>query len=627
MRTYTGPIFLLGLIVLAAAMSLTGCSASFAPSPVTSVAPEPDGASGSRMTGLAHGGQQPIASGHLYLFAVGTGGYGSASTSLLPSGTAYTADTTTQSGNTIYYAMTNTDGTFSISDACTTGTAVYLYAQGGDPGHTGTTNSDIGLLDGLGICPASGHIGDDFPNGININELTTIVTAYALAGYAKDAVDIGSTGTSLALRGLSNAMANIPNIVNLQYGQLYSKTAADGTGVIPVTKINSLADVLASCVNSTTNTSCSTLLADELSSGSTGSAPGDTATAAIYMAKNPANAQTAVFDLATSQSPYQSIDASDADFAIGITYPFSTATASGAASDTSGDVYLTDTANSAIREYSPLGVLSSITKDVSGPDGVAVDGSGNIWVGNGGNNTVSEYSSAGTEVTNSPFNGKNGSTAELDVPIQVALDGSGNLWVSNYSNNAMVELNSSGTYVSSVTGGNLDKPYDFSIDPSGNFWVPNSSGTKSYDEIVSGTPASTTISGCTSTAQTASDSSGNIWFTCKNTSVGHRTSGGTLTTYTGGGVADAWGVAVDGLGNAFLTNDSGSYSRISEFNSSGTAVSGSSGFATTFTTTDMDVVDISGNVWVSGSSKVVQFLGLGAPTSQPTLPSTEGTRP
>jgi hypothetical protein len=101
--------------------------------------------SGKPISGRVHGGQQPVKSAHVYLYAAGFGGYETASTSQL------TAGTKDASGN--YYVVTGSNGLFTIPTgayACAEGTPEYIYSIGGDSGFG--PNSGLGLMAALGTC-------------------------------------------------------------------------------------------------------------------------------------------------------------------------------------------------------------------------------------------------------------------------------------------------------------------------------------------------------------------------------------------------------------------------------------------------------------------------------------------
>ena len=96
--------------------------------------------------------------------------------------------------------------------------------------------------------------------------------------------------------------------------------------------------------------------------------------------------------------------------------------------------------------------------------------------------------------------------------------------------------------------------------------------------------------------------------------------------YTGGGLNIPEGIAIDGAGNVWVvnrgsTNISAPYpdSRISEFNSSGTAISPSTGYQAGLNISLRIAVDGSGNVWVTNATlnTVTQFVGAGSPLVTP----------
>ncbi len=70
----------------------------------------------------------------------------------------------------------------------------------------------------------------------------------------------------------------------------------------------------------------------------------------------------------------------------------------GIAADSSGDVYVADTLNSRIQEFSDSGTYitqwgsaGSGNGQFNGPDGIAVDGSGNVYVSDDGNTRIEKF--------------------------------------------------------------------------------------------------------------------------------------------------------------------------------------------------------------------------------------------
>jgi hypothetical protein len=232
-------LWLVALIILM--HILTGCG-------VSRLAP-PSAQTGVALHGHVHGGQAPVNGAHVYLFAANTSGYGgygladstaNASVSLLNSADTGASDPTGA------YVLSDVNGDFNISGdyTCTPGQQVYLYAHGGDSG--GGSNSALGMLTLIGNCPAAGTFAS-IPF-IEIDEVSTIAAAFAFAGFASDPVHVSSNGSPQALTGIANAFATASNLSDLGTGIALTTTPA-GNGTVPRSTINTLANILASCVN------------------------------------------------------------------------------------------------------------------------------------------------------------------------------------------------------------------------------------------------------------------------------------------------------------------------------------------------------------------------------------------
>ena len=111
--------------------------------------------------------------------------------------------------------------------------------------------------------------------------------------------------------------------------------------------------------------------------------------------------------------------------------------------DSAGNVYVADTINSAIREITPAGVVTTLASPLSGagfdsPYGVAVDGAGNIYVADTYNSVIREitpvFGATKWQVTTiAGLVGQAGSSdgtnseARFNYPYDVAVDSAGNL--------------------------------------------------------------------------------------------------------------------------------------------------------------------------------------------------------
>jgi sugar lactone lactonase YvrE len=623
---------------------------------------------GPAIRGAVYGAQQPIVGAEVFVAAAGTGGYGG-SASLLLNINVLTNNpgNSGQEANGNYYVTTNSSGGFSITGdySCTPGQQVYLIAGGGNSG-SGTNNAIV-LMAILGNCPGTGNFASATPFVV-VNEVSTVAAAYAMAGFSASSTagyeNVSSSGTPLAKTGVANAFANAANLETLSTGVALATTPA-GNGTVPQSEINTLANILAACVNSngavtgpTNPTACYTLFNNALYGGSSGAIPSDTATAATNIAHYPGSNVSALYALQAAGAPFQpSLSAVPNDWTIALNFPGGGVSSPvGIAIDGSGDVWVANDGNNSVTELTSLGASFSNSPYTGGgldtPQAIAIDGSGDAWITNkvsgsgvnSGNGSVTELSSSGPPTSNSPYTG-----GGLSTPAGLAIDASGNAWVSDNGGVAVSKFNSGGTAQSGAggyTGGGLGAPYGIAIDGSGDAWAVNSNSRSISKLSNSGTAVSGASGysggGLDAAFAVALDGSGNAWVTDYVGSITEFASSGTPASgspYTGGGLNEPIGIAIDGSGNVWATN-SGDNS-ISEFSNSGSAITPSAGYLGGSLNTPYGVaIDGSGNVWIanSGGSSVTEFIGAATPVitpimaglpATPTLNGTSnlGTRP
>ena len=148
----------------------------------------------------------------------------------------------------------------------------------------------------------------------------------------------------------------------------------------------------------------------------------------------------------------------------------------GIAVDASGNVYVADTLNHRIRRISPSGTVSTIAGFgtsggftdgvVSGarfnsPSGVAVDSSGNIYVADTANNRIRKISTAGDVST---------VASGLNEPKGVAVDADGNVYVADTGNNKVIELTGNVEHATGFSG-----PTGVAVDALGRIFVADRS--------------------------------------------------------------------------------------------------------------------------------------------------------
>jgi hypothetical protein len=644
------------LFLLPVVFFISGCSADFSPN----FSPNPDVVAGQPFSVSTFGGRQPVAGAHVYMLAVDTTGYNHASDSLLlpysGSSSKTTLDTSGGPTNGYYYITTSATGGLDVVSAeynCTVGQAVYLYALGGNPGNpltnpSGGANTAAAMMTMLGICEAGGNFSAIGANGVSITEISTVAAAYAMAGFATDAVHISASNTALGIAGVTNAANNAANLYNISGGSLAVANAktASNSGTVPQAMINTLANILASCVNSSgpTSVTCAPLLNNAKSRGATGTVPTDTATAAINIAHNPGNATIVLFALQNTVVPWLpdlALPPTDFTLAINYTDP-SLATPYGIAIDDAGSAWVTnfnlDGGAPPVTVISPAGTVSThgaSNMNVEGPQGIAIDNSGNAWFADASFN-VFELSSSGSYVgSDAGYTSANGYNDA--APISIAIDPSGDAWTAS-GNGPVVEFSSGGV---DLTGGNgfamprQTGANSVTIDTGGNAFFANDSATGGVFEFTPGGSRVNSTAYGPSLAQkdtlaVATGPGNTIWAVNGTNNVTELNDAGTvistgpLGVYSGGGLSNGGAIAMDGAGDAWIANAGGI--GVTEFNSAGTPLSGLTGLASSsglLLGAKGIAVDGSGDVWVTSFSKdsVVELIGAATPVVTPIVAS------
>lgn len=595
-----------------------------------------------------------------------------------------TQTATASTGNTITFTATNVYGYFiGLPEPIVNGT--YNETGGGNPfGTAGTVSTSetatnpTTQLAILGICPSSGNFstaGNGALTYVYSNEVSTVAAAYVFQPFTlasnDNAWDIGTSGTTEALLGISNAaqtaaqlysiqgnaqqsttldgeghIANYQTVSTTVQGTTIVNTPNQGNGIVPQATIDSLANILAACIDATPgtggtlSTQCATLFNTATANGSTvvsGDSPAtDTATAAINIARYPAGNSsgtpdatyvTDLFNLQTGVVPYTpDLGKAPHDWTLAITYQntaptsYTNNTGNGTlgsvesvAIDDIGQIWLTAQTKDDIVRWSPLGVQNASNTLTYIPGYVSIDGSNNAWTGNAistsgileaNSNGVldttygSGYNSAYVMITNNAgdafFFASNGNTG-------------GNYEMFEYGpNGATITGSPFSISPSVITAG--DNIGHGAIDASGDLWITS----ESSDQIARVTPTGTKVFTPIVTAQQpefpAIDHSGNAWIAVQETAsqiyVVSPTGTDTVLTSasTGAELTSTFGAAVDGNGNVWFANRCGNYGNCGS------------------TAGENSIVEINGATQqaISPATNYVpenQFLGSTAPTS------------
>jgi hypothetical protein len=177
----------------------------------------------------------------------------------------------------------------------------------------------------------------------------------------------------------------------------------------------------------------------------------------------------------------------------------------GVAVDGSGNVYVAEYQNHAIRKITPAGVVTTLagrpgtfgTNNGTGtaarftnPIGVAVDTSGAVYVGDYGNNAIRKITPLGAVTTLAGLVGTSGTNdgvgvaARFNQPYDVAVDGSNYVYVADFGNNCIRKVAPDGTVTTLAglcgTSGSDDgtnstarfyNPFGVAVDSAGNLFI------------------------------------------------------------------------------------------------------------------------------------------------------------
>lgn len=634
---------------------ICGCSSSYAPSPI-----KPNETPIGNIQGSVHGGQAPISGAQIYLYAAGTGGYGTSATSLISS----TAPNSFEDGNGNYYVVTDANGNFALGGdyTCTEGTQVYMVAVGGNPGLSGTVNNTaIVQMAALAQCPAAGNLAAQVPYLV-INEVTTVAFAYAMGGFGSTAFNISSNAAKSAASAtaIANAMANANNIVNLQWGQAPTVANGNTNSINPQATIYSLANILGACVNTSGpgSSPCTSLFSAATSS--TGVVATDEANAIFNIVHNPANTGTspsrvdAIWAL-MPQNPVFSplLVAEPADWTMPVIYkglvsqpgtngnnqinsgPYNIAF------DASGNAWIGDRVKGVV-EVGPQGAAQTFNSGFGMVKGVAVSpADGTIWVSDYNSNVVDVLNSSGAVVATLTAGFGNKNNPRGPILTSFALDPSTGFMayqgIEEVPGIVLYEANPSTPYAyiksgSDELGSNgfpdVDTPGWIAVDQTGQAWLPSTDTSYIGDWAViwknGARSAKADEAAGPQSYSTASDGNSNIWTT---TDAGTATleeirSGSTTVTsqFTGGGMNAPYKLVVDGANNIWIANYGAN--TVSAYNpappGNWLAANGFSTSAASGTGAVVIGVDGSGNVWTGNADgSVTQLLGLATPTASP----------
>jgi uncharacterized protein (TIGR03437 family) len=307
--------------------------------------------------------------------------------------------------------------------------------------------------------------------------------------------------------------------------------------------------------------------------------------------------------------------------------------------DSSGNIYIADTANGRVREI-VSGNISTIagsttigyagdgaaatSADLFAPYALALDSKANVYIVEEGDSRIRELTLSNGFINTIVGNGINGffgdgsaaTNAELNSPTGLAVDSAGNLYIADSQN--LVIRKVTGTTISSIAGNHiyaysgdsgpalaaqLNAPLGVAVDASGNVYIADSTnnvvrmvtkGGTIYNVLGNGVAGTAGLNG---PAGVVVDASGNVYIAdSQNARVQKVTPTGAVSTVAGNGTTGyggdngpaasaelnvPLGLALDSAGNLYISDFSNN--RVRKVSSSGTittvAGNGTSGYS------------------------------------------------
>ncbi len=317
------------------------------------------------------------------------------------------------------------------------------------------------------------------------------------------------------------------------------------------------------------------------------------------------------------------------------------------------------------------------TANLNTPIAVALDSSGNIYIADSANNRIRKVTRSTGKISTIAGNGAiqyagdggAATSASLNTPYGVAVDAAGNVYIADFLNHAVRKVNSSGN-ISTVAGtgifgfsgdggpgasAQLNRPFGLAVDSAGNLFIADSNNycvrkldTSGNISTVAGVATNSGFSGDGGPATQAKmgspygiavDSAGNLYIADSGNNRIRKVSNGIMTTVAGtsaagfsgdGGAAVSaklsrpFGVSVDASGNLFIS-DYGNY-RVRLVSGTG-VITTLAGFApgyggdggpainATLSFPTGTVSDVSGNVFIADSgNSAIRQMAPGAPS-------------
>lgn len=159
--------------------------------------------------------------------------------------------------------------------------------------------------------------------------------------------------------------------------------------------------------------------------------------------------------------------------------------------DSHGNIWVANRAGNSVLEYTPhenedggheytlsktLRTEGSGEDQLKKPHGVAVNAEGDVYISDTGQDQIVEYSATGVYLRT--FGKKGKGDDELKNPAGVSVDSNGDVWVADEGNGRVEEFSATGAFLRTIgekgiAEGQLTDPKDVAVDSEGDVWIAN----------------------------------------------------------------------------------------------------------------------------------------------------------
>jgi DNA-binding beta-propeller fold protein YncE len=231
----------------------------------------------------------------------------------------------------------------------------------------------------------------------------------------------------------------------------------------------------------------------------------------------------------------------------------------GVAVDGAGNVYIADTGNNALKEWTPTSqtVTTLLASGLSAPTYLALNAAGDVYVSDTGDSAVQMWSPTHqTAVT---------VLSGIFSPAGLAIDGVGNLFLAGSLRGTINKLSAADGLVTTLVSSNLLYPVGLAVDPAGDLFIANTGDTTFFapGSLVEWTPAvangvvSPLTDGLNGPAGVAMDGAGNVYFATSGNGYVYQWNPVTkivTPVVSGMGLNNPHGIAMDGAGNLYIAD-------------------------------------------------------------------------